>query len=978
MATSKISIIVPTFNKLEFLKPCLESIIKNTTIDENIEIIVVSNGCKDGTQKHLSENHNSSNFKVLEFPDAIGYSKAVNAGIQSSTGEYIVLLNNDTVLMDWKKDQWLNYLLEPFLLNDTVGVSGPVVNHSPYSDMDFVIFFCAMISRECIDEIGFLDEVFSPCGQEDIDFCSRAIKQGFTLAQVPLNTDKHSDEKQIVGSFPIYHAGRQTIKDVTGVDEIYQKNGRIIAERYNRRFILCNEFERAVIGKDDLIPVYETARYNWAKKNIYGKKILEIGCSSGYSLRFIKDIEGLDYTGVDYDQSIVDYAKENFGDIPGVKFLRADINTFELEQYDTIIAFEVIEHLDNGREVAQRLKKHCKRLLMTTPYDEVPGWHGRHHKLHHLKEKDFPGFKYSYMMGDDTGSIKPAPFGGPCHLIMMKYSDPSINPNNQQSYPEVTCVISTKDRYDSLAMTLMAVCNQSYKPKAVFVYDDGEQRDLSQDPYYKHIFAAMYHNGIQGGCVFFNGSREGQVANHIRSLKDVKTELIWRLDDDNVPEYDVLEKLVKNIRDDVGAVGGCVINSYNTGIHYASNKIEDIYLGKNEQWYLGQENKAPKEVDHLYSSFVYRKSIAEYSLELSPAGHREETILTFQMHLKGYKNIFDPSARTWHFTNPKGGVRSFGNKNYFIQDERVFAKKMSEWGIIPNDYSFVVLRCGLGDHFAFKSILPLYLNAIKDKKHIFFVAYPEVFKDVPNIELAPISDAECMFDAVQLNAMSIYNFMIKHRWDKSLPWAFKELYRLPGECVKGRFGDNHIREGIGDVIIISPYSFTADNAKSYPYWDQLVPMIKSLGYKTIQIGRGNEPKIPEVDDVWFDLPLKELESKISDCRMWIGVDNAIQHMVNCMDEIVPGIVIFGESDPKMFGYHYNCNILKSKDYLRPDKFGIWMDRERKNEAFSSAEEVFLKIKEALNLPKDESWKTSSTGSQNSDPADPSSLSLPCS
>jgi len=68
-----------------------------------------------------------------------------------------------------------------------------------------------------------------------------------------------------------------------------------------------------------------------------------------------------------------------------------------LEHYDTILAFEVIEHLDNGLEVVEKLKKHCRRLLITVPHNEPKGFWGEHHRLHGLNESHFPGFQFTYI-----------------------------------------------------------------------------------------------------------------------------------------------------------------------------------------------------------------------------------------------------------------------------------------------------------------------------------------------------------------------------------------------------------------------------------------------------------------------------------------------------------------------------------------------------------------------------------------------------
>jgi len=167
---------------------------------------------------------------------------------------------------------------------------------------------------------------------------------------------------------------------------------------------LSNNFERAVFLKGDPVFPRETTRYLWANQNLLGKEICEVGCSTGYGSQFLpKDIW---YEGLDYDPIIIQVAQEQeWGEFR--TFYNGDINEFNLKPYDTIIAFEVIEHMDNGLEVIEKLKKHCKRLLITVPHNEPKGFWGEHHKLHGLKESDFPFFEFHYI--NEHGKISNSP-----------------------------------------------------------------------------------------------------------------------------------------------------------------------------------------------------------------------------------------------------------------------------------------------------------------------------------------------------------------------------------------------------------------------------------------------------------------------------------------------------------------------------------------------------------------------------------------
>jgi 2-polyprenyl-3-methyl-5-hydroxy-6-metoxy-1,4-benzoquinol methylase len=182
----------------------------------------------------------------------------------------------------------------------------------------------------------------------------------------------------------------KTIQDALAYFKKYDQN--------QYRFLLSNNYERAVFLKGDPVYPREATRYLWAnrnlKENLLGQSVLEIGCSTGYGSQFLPN--NIQYLGLDYDPIIIQVAQEQQWN-ENTSFVQADINDYPLQQYDTIIAFELIEHIDNGLEIAQKLKKHCKRLLLTTPHNEPPGFWGEHHKLHGLNESHFPGFKFEYI-----------------------------------------------------------------------------------------------------------------------------------------------------------------------------------------------------------------------------------------------------------------------------------------------------------------------------------------------------------------------------------------------------------------------------------------------------------------------------------------------------------------------------------------------------------------------------------------------------
>jgi GT2 family glycosyltransferase len=389
----KYSIVIPTYNNCEkYLKPCIDSIIKYTEMTD-IELVISANGCTDNTAHYLQYLYTAiPNLVVAWNEKPLGFAKATNDGITIAKADKIVLLNNDTVLLDQPKNQWLTLL-------DQGDVSYVLGQYSPITQRRFGIFFCAMIQKKVFDTIGLLNEDYTTGGCEDIEFCYLAENAGFSLVECSNN-----------GTYPIYHKAEGTMHDPELVSNWIQKfhaNELKLAKKYNTeyyKFLLSNNYERAVFLKGDPVFPREITRYEWAADNLLDGSIFEIGCTTGYGTQFFPS--KAKYLGLDYDPIIVDVAKEqHWGD--NISFVSADVNGFDLDFYDNIVAFEVIEHLDNGLELVERLKAHCKRLLITVPWNEPKGFWGEHHKLHGLNESNFPGFEFEYI--NHNGDISSLP-----------------------------------------------------------------------------------------------------------------------------------------------------------------------------------------------------------------------------------------------------------------------------------------------------------------------------------------------------------------------------------------------------------------------------------------------------------------------------------------------------------------------------------------------------------------------------------------
>lgn len=146
-------------------------------------------------------------------------------------------------------------------------------------------------------------------------------------------------------------------------------------------------------------------------------------------------------------------------------------------------------------------------------------------------------------------------------------------------------------------------------------------------------------------------------------------------------------------------------------------------------------------------------------------------------------------------------------------------------------------------------------------------------------------------------------------------------------------------------ILISPFCKNMRNGKehpkNFPYWNKLVELLLKDGHKLIQIGVEGEEQLSS--DFRKGLSFKELKELIIECDLFISVDTWLQHAANHYGKI--GIVIFSQSDPNIFGYPSNVNLLKDKKYLRHNQFWLWEQAEYNQDAFVSAEEVLEKVRE---------------------------------
>jgi hypothetical protein len=148
------------------------------------------------------------------------------------------------------------------------------------------------------------------------------------------------------------------------------------------------------------------------------------------------------------------------------------------------------------------------------------------------------------------------------------------------------------------------------------------------------------------------------------------------------------------------------------------------------------------------------------------------------------------------------------------------------------------------------------------------------------------------------------------------------------------------------MIVISPFSRKLlngkPNAKNYAHWVELIKMLKADNHRIEQIGITAEDKL--VESIRSNWDFGDLADLTNEADLFISVDNFFPHFCRKHCKKVKGVVIFTRSNPKIFGYDENTNILKDEKFLRKDQFGTWEKCDYLEEASEDPKIIYDRIK----------------------------------
>jgi len=234
-----VSIIILCWNQLEFTRQCVESLLADNS--HPYELILVDNGSTDETPAYLA---GIPGAEVIRNEENLGFRRGCNQGIQAATGDHILLLNNDTIVVPG----FLAELVAAAESDPAIGLVGPVSNcvsgpqQVPASygttaelhrfasglaaqhrgalvEAERLVGFCLLVKREVLEKIGGLDERFGLGLFEDDDLCLRARQAGYRAVYAP-------------GVF-VHHYGSRTITALGLADgSLLDENKRKFEEKW--------------------------------------------------------------------------------------------------------------------------------------------------------------------------------------------------------------------------------------------------------------------------------------------------------------------------------------------------------------------------------------------------------------------------------------------------------------------------------------------------------------------------------------------------------------------------------------------------------------------------------------------------------------------------------------------------------------------------------------------------------------------------
>lgn len=834
----KVNIIISTYQRHALLREALDSVRAQTY--QNINVLVVADGKDEEVERIVSEYPNATYYDIPH--DGNIGSKAKIHGIEQVSEGYVCFLDDDNVLLPDYAETLVN-AIEP----EKDVVIGQVLMHGTEDGKELIRTLPpddSFPTWRNIDTLNYLVEhrIAKLCKDkwiqegewidQDFKFINECLKHT-DYAFVPRILAHHREVKPKVWDiFPYYTEGDILEIRLNELDSVVDKFLVVEANRTHsgkpKPYYLSENLDRfakwkdkIVIHKVDLANI-DFSQYDfdptWVREHLQRDAARQVLQPCDFII--VGDVDEIPRASV--VREYIESKPDKVGVLVQSRYMY-HLNYKCVETDEPQLNSKILPYRMLGNYSLNDIRFADKENLLPTVRLESAGWHFTFAgglKAVTQKVRAWAHQEIGERLRDDeianrveTGKDIYDSANSEWELVSIDNTFPQYVQDNQRELEAkglikplqnrvivpgiptlsdkkrwtVTAEISTKDRYETtLPMAIAAVATQTRKPDKLKIYDDGDQLDLRNLPPFDSLLKMLDEIGIEWEVLAT--PRKGQVTNHQHCLDYADTDLLWRVDDDQIPMPDCLERLVNTIRDygrggdfdTIGAVAGLVHHPGNVSPlpDFVDGSLKDVHAGLNMQWF--SFNHEVKEVEHLYSTFLLRVAAARmaggYPKGLSRIGHREETLMTMMLRRAGFKLLVTPYAKTYHLQAPTGGIRSFHDHSLWEKDEQVFQSYLKEWGEDDSTPTkIVIIDAGIGDHLLARGVWDQIRKRHPDKEFTIALCYPEVFADVPNVRIISIAEAKLMIGD-RYPDYSLYKFCWDRDWDRPLAEAMVEFW----------------------------------------------------------------------------------------------------------------------------------------------------------------------------------------------------------
>lgn len=381
----KCDIIIPVYNAPDYVEMCVFALINNTNLDDIGTIFLLDDNSNQITHDlldNLSIKYKDKKVKVIHNDTNLGFIKNVNKGFKLCESDYVMLLNTDCFVSKNTVGKLMNHMVNDEkiglicpICSNAANLTLPIYEGFSYQMMDqllenkfkginydacTVVGNCLMISKKCIDEVGYLDEIYGMGYGDETDYQFKAMEKGFSAkvaldvyvfhkAEVSFNTtDKKRSER--------LEQNRKIFFDRWG-KQYYE-----LLEQYNKNDPI--KFINENISQEDKIPDLD-----------FSFVMQKMGKGSG---------------GVMYVSNLINYLS--------ILNLKVGIINFFPKDYDGIMIFNPV--------TPRMIDKVKPKYLITTLYDSV--WLAKQIAKNSKSEIIYfsQGYEFYFLEGTRYGEVE--------------------------------------------------------------------------------------------------------------------------------------------------------------------------------------------------------------------------------------------------------------------------------------------------------------------------------------------------------------------------------------------------------------------------------------------------------------------------------------------------------------------------------------------------------------------------------------------